>query len=133
VALKYADGARGAPRVVAKGIDEVAAKIRELGAEHKVTLLEAPALARALYKHTEIGDEIPEALYSAVAEVLAYVFQLRMFSKSGGNRPVKPGKLDVPAELDPLNPAYQQAQQAKQDKLDQKSRPSPDTDNGASA
>jgi flagellar biosynthetic protein FlhB len=107
VALKYADGAKGAPRVVAKGSDEVAAKIRELAKEHKVALLEAPALARALHKHTEIGDEIPEALYSAVAEVLAYVFQLRAFNKGAGKYPERPGKLPVPPELDPHDPASQ--------------------------
>jgi flagellar biosynthetic protein FlhB len=107
VALKYTDGGNGAPRVVAKGSDEVAAKIRELARENKVALLEAPALARALHKHTEIGDEIPEALYSAVAEVLAYVFQLRTYSKVGGNYPDRPTKLAVPPELDPLNPASQ--------------------------
>ncbi len=106
VALKYADGARGAPKVVAKGIDEVAAKIREIAKDNKVIMLEAPPLARALFKHTEIGDEIPEALYSAVAEVLAYVYQLRLFSKKGGNRPAEPKKLNVPPELDPLDPAY---------------------------
>lgn len=106
VALKYADGQRGAPKVVAKGIDEVAAKIREIAKEHKVTMLEAPPLARALFKHTEIGDEIPEQLYSAVAEVLAYVYQLRLFSKGSGNRPVEPKKIDVPPEMDPLNPAF---------------------------
>jgi flagellar biosynthetic protein FlhB len=107
VALKYTDGQGGAPRVVAKGSDEVAAKIRELAKENKVALLEAPALARALHKHTEIGDEIPEALYSAVAEVLAYVFQLRTYKTSGGTYPDRPTKLAVPAELDPLNPASQ--------------------------
>jgi flagellar biosynthetic protein FlhB len=107
VALKYADGQRGAPRVVAKGSDEVAAKIRELAKEHKVALLEAPALARALHKHTEIGDEIPEALYSAVAEVLAYVFQLRAFNKGAGKHPDRPSGLHVPPELDPHNPASQ--------------------------
>jgi flagellar biosynthetic protein FlhB len=116
VALKYADGQRGAPRVVAKGADEVAAKIRELARENKVALLEAPALARALYRHTEIDDEIPEALYSAVAEVLAYVFQLRAFSKGGGKYPDRPTKLAVPPELDPHNPASQKK---------------PDTNNGA--
>lgn len=108
VALKYADGSRGAPKVVAKGSDEVAAKIREIAKENKVPMLEAPALARALHKHTDIGDEIPEALYAAVAEVLAYVFQLRTFGKNGGYRPEVPKKLDVPPELDPLNPASQQ-------------------------
>ena len=105
VALKYADGQRGAPRVVAKGSDEVAAKIREIATLNKVTLMEAPALARALHKHTEIGDEIPEALYSAVAEVLAYVFQLRSFNKAGGKYPDRPTKLAVPPELDPHHPA----------------------------
>jgi len=103
VALKYTEGGGGAPKVVAKGADEVAAKIRELGAEHNVPLLEAPPLARALYKHTELGDEIPEALYAAVAEVLAYVFQLRSYRERGGIRPEEPRELDVPAELDPNN------------------------------
>lgn len=106
VALKYTDGQAGAPRVVAKGVDEVAAKIRELARENKVALLEAPALARALYKHTEIDDEIPETLYSAVAEVLAYVFQVRNY-KAGGRYPDRPTKLAVPPEMDPLNPASQ--------------------------
>lgn len=101
VALKYSDGQRGAPTVVAKGTDEVAARIREIAAEHKVAMLEAPPLARALYKHTDIGDEIPEALYSAVAEVLAYVYQLRNYTKHGGEYPTRPTKLPVPAELDP--------------------------------
>lgn len=105
VALKYAEGQRGAPRVVAKGADEVAAKIREIAREHKVALLEAPALARALYRHTEIDDEIPEKLYSAVAEVLAYVYQLRTWKKEGGLYPERPTKLAVPPEMDPLNPA----------------------------
>jgi len=107
VALKYADGERGAPRVVAKGIDEVAAKIRELGAEHKVALLEAPPLARALYKHVDIDQEIPEQLYSAVAEVLAYVYQLRAYKKGDADYPDRPKKLSVPDELDPQNPASQ--------------------------
>jgi flagellar biosynthetic protein FlhB len=105
VALKYADGQRGAPRVVAKGMDEVAAKIREIAQENKVAMLEAPALARALYKHTDIDDEIPERLYSAVAEVLAYVFQLRSYSKGGGLYPDRPTKLAVPPDMDPLDPA----------------------------
>ena len=107
VALKYADGERGAPRVVAKGADVIAARIRELAKENNVAMLEAPALARALHKHTEIGDEIPEALYSAVAEVLAYVFQLRAFKKGDGKHPDRPGKLPVPPELDPHDPASQ--------------------------
>lgn len=109
VALKYSETGMRAPKVVAKGADEVAAKIREIAAENNVVMLEAPPLARALYKHADLGDEIPEALYIAVAEVLAYVFQLRHYSKRGGMRPEKPSDLDVPPELDPLNPAAQQA------------------------
>jgi flagellar biosynthetic protein FlhB len=106
VALKYADGQGGAPRVVAKGADEVAAKIREIARENKVAMLEAPALARALHQHTEIDDEIPEALYAAVAEVLAYVFQLRTYNKAGGRYPDRPTKLAVPRELDPHDPLF---------------------------
>ena len=104
VALKYTDGGTGAPKVVAKGTDEVAAKIRELAKEHKVAILEAPALARALHKHTDIGDEIPARLYAAVAEVLAYVYQLRAY-RPGGRYPDRPTKLEVPADMDPNNPA----------------------------
>lgn len=103
VALSYKDGSNGAPRVVAKGKDEVAAKIREVAKENGVPLLEAPPLARALHEHAEIGDEIPEALYSAVAEVLAYVFQLKSFNQSGGSRPSEPSSIVVPPDLDPLN------------------------------
>ncbi|MFZ6693539.1 flagellar biosynthesis protein FlhB [Undibacterium sp. SXout20W] len=103
VALKYTQGGNGAPKVVAKGADEVAAKIRELAKENNVPLLEAPPLARALYKHTDLGDEIPEALYGAVAEVLAYVYQLRTYRRDGGNRPEEPRELNVPEELDPNN------------------------------
>jgi len=101
VALKYTEGRMGAPRVVAKGADAVAAKIRELAAEHRVPLLEAPPLARALFRHTELGDEIPATLYAAVAEVLAYVFQLRRYQQAGGAYPQAPVDLPVPPELDP--------------------------------
>ena len=105
VALKYSEGKMGAPRVVAKGADAVAAHIRELAAQNKVPLLEAPPLARALFRHTELGDEIPATLYAAVAEVLAYVFQLRHFQQVGGAYPNAPSALPVPSELDPLQAA----------------------------
>jgi len=101
VALVYAEGGMHAPRVVAKGADLVAARIREIAAAHRVPVLESPPLARALYRHAEIGQEIPEALYTAVAEVLAYVFQLRRHRSHGGAAPRPLGPVAVPAGLDP--------------------------------
>lgn len=99
VALKYTDNGMRAPRVVAKGTELVAARIRELAKEHKVAILEAPPLARSLYKHTKLGDEIPAGLYTAVAEVLAWVYQLRRWKAEGGEAPRTPTDLPVPAEL----------------------------------
>lgn len=101
VAIKYQDEGMLAPVVVAKGADAVALKIREIAGENKVLIMESPKLARALYTHTELGNEIPEALYSAVAEILAYVFQMRIFKKDGGFYPEIPSALAVPDELDP--------------------------------
>lgn len=100
VALKYQDGKGGAPRVVAKGTGLIAAKIRGLAAEHKVAMLEAPALARALYFNVELEREIPVDLYSAVAEVLAWVYQLRNWNKGQGERPIMPTRLNVPMGMD---------------------------------
>ncbi|WP_175731232.1 flagellar biosynthesis protein FlhB [Burkholderia ambifaria] len=100
VALQYTDGEMRAPKVVAKGVNLVAARIRELAAEHNVPLLEAPPLARALYHNVEIEREIPGSLYSAVAEVLAWVYQLRRFRSEGGAFPAAPVDLEVPADLD---------------------------------
>ena len=90
-----------APKVVAKGGDEIARRIRELAEEHRVPILEAPPLARALFRHTDIGQEIPAALYEAVALVMAYIFQLRRYKTQGGAYPMVPGSLPVPSELDP--------------------------------
>lgn len=101
VALKYSENGMRAPVVVAKGSDLLAKRIREVASEHHVPILEAPPLARALHKHTELGDTIPEALYTAVAEVLAYVYQLKRYEQQGGARPVEPVGLPVPAALDP--------------------------------
>ncbi|MGH8762336.1 MAG: flagellar type III secretion system protein FlhB, partial [Nitrosospira sp.] len=101
VALKYEDGKMRAPRVVAKGSHLLALKIREIGQEHKVPVLEAPPLARALYHHAEVGDEIPQTLYNAVAEVLAYIYQLRRHREYGGKAPRMPDTLAVPPEMDP--------------------------------
>jgi flagellar biosynthetic protein FlhB len=116
VALKYADGEMRAPKVVAKGVNLVAARIRELGREHNIPLLEAPPLARALYHNVEINREIPGALYGAVAQVLAWVYQLRKFKENGGDKPEEPDNLDVPPELDkgsvPESEADQEAAEA---------------------
>ena len=101
VAIKYKENSMRAPTVVAKGADAVALKIREIAGEHRVPTLEAPKLARALFAHTELGDEIPETLYSAVAEVLAYVFQMRVYKTYGGQEPQIPAALEVPAGMDP--------------------------------
>ncbi|MCW0209282.1 Flagellar biosynthetic protein FlhB [Achromobacter veterisilvae] len=101
VALKYDEDKHGAPRVLAKGTGLIAAKIRELAAEHRIPTLEAPPLARALHQHVELGQEIPAELYTAVAEVLAWVFQLRSWRSGWGAEPVAPTRLAVPAELDP--------------------------------
>lgn len=100
VALAYKSG-MGAPKVVAKGRGDIALKIREIGAEHGVPMLEAPPLARALYKHTELDQEVPATLYAAVAEVLAYVYQLSNWRQVGGNYPLPPREITVPAELVP--------------------------------
>ena len=101
VAIRYKEGETGAPIVVAKGVDVIAQKIREIAAEHQIMTLESPKLARALYAHTELEQQIPKALYSAVAEILAYVFQLKVFQQHGGIRPVMPDNVPVPDELDP--------------------------------
>ena len=102
VALKYDAGKMGAPVVVAKGRGEIALKIRALASEHRVPMLEAPPLARALHAHCELGEAVPAALYTAVAEVMAYVYQLNAWlAHRGGPRPPVPVELAVPAELDP--------------------------------
>jgi len=101
VALRYAEGRHGAPRVVAKGAGLVAARIRELAREHGVPLLSAPPLARALHHNVELGHEIPASLYTAVAEVLAWVYQLRSWRPGMGAEPVRPVSLPVPPGLDP--------------------------------
>lgn len=101
VAIRYKEGENGAPVVVAKGVDVIAQKIKEIAAEHQVMTLESPKLARALYAHAELEREIPQTLYSAVAEILAYVFQLRVFKQHGGVRPVMPNNVPVPDALDP--------------------------------
>ncbi len=101
VALKYSDKEMRAPRVIAKGTDLVALRIRALAEEHNIPVLEAPPLTRALYRHTKLDAEIPVALYAAVAEVLAWAYQLHRQVKEGGTAPPTPRNLPVPDTLDP--------------------------------
>jgi flagellar biosynthetic protein FlhB len=103
VALKYDDKKMGAPRVVAKGADLLAMKIRDLAKDSKVPVLQAPVLARALYAHAELDREIPAALFGAVAQVLAYVYQLRAALAGQIAMPAALPELNVPADLDPHN------------------------------
>lgn len=99
VALGYDADHMSAPRVVAKGSGEVAARIRELAAENSVPLLTAPPLARALHKYAELDAEIPAALYTAVAEVLAWVYQLSRARRDGAPAPDTPSDIVVPTEM----------------------------------
>ncbi len=104
VALKYDSKQMAAPKVVAKGMNQIAQNIRELAAEHAVPLLEAPPLARALYRHCDIDEQIPAPLYTAVAEVMAYVYQLSQYLANNGQDllpPTPPRDLVVPSEMDP--------------------------------
>lgn len=90
VALRYDDQRARAPIVVAKGMDLIAARIREIADEHGVTIVEAPPLARALHRSVDIGGEIPAALFAAVAQVLTYVYQLRAARRAGEPPPAAP-------------------------------------------
>ena len=98
VALKYDQDSMGAPVVVAKGSDEVAFKIMEVAREYKVEVLRTPPLTRAVYHNSDIGEEIPDGLYMAIAQVLAYVFQLRQFRKGRGPKPGMPD-FPIPPEM----------------------------------
>ncbi|MFQ2359604.1 flagellar biosynthesis protein FlhB [Aeromonas dhakensis] len=101
VALKYDSAKPGsAPKVVAKGTDEIAMKIREIAREYEIPVMPSPALTRAIYHATEIGHEIPEGLFAAVAQVLAYVYQLKKFRRGRGRRPNPLAKdLPIPTEF----------------------------------
>ncbi|MDE1929683.1 MAG: flagellar biosynthesis protein FlhB, partial [Burkholderiales bacterium] len=105
VALKYDDRTMAAPRVVAKGADLMALKIRDLARDARVPVLQAPPLARALYAHTEVDAEIPARLFSAVAQVLAWVYQLRDAMAAGRGLATAAPVPDVPADLDPAQDA----------------------------
>ncbi|MBD2837614.1 flagellar biosynthesis protein FlhB [Pseudomonas sp. JM0905a] len=99
VALKYDAEKGGAPVLLAKGNDFTALKIREIAQDNKVTVMESPALARAVYYSTELDQEIPAGLYLAVAQVLAYVYQLKQFRAGRGKRPAPLQDLPIPPDL----------------------------------
>ena len=101
VAIRYDEAAGGAPRVVAKGLDELAMRIQAIARESGVPVLSAPPLARALYAHVELDQEIPQALYVAVAQVLVYVYQLKRWIPGRSTAPQAPVDLPVPTEMDP--------------------------------
>ena len=101
VALRYDDTSMAAPQVIAKGTDLVALKIRELAGVHQIPVLESPMLARALYAHADLDQAIPAALYTAVAQVLAYVYRLKAALRGEGLMPGELGEPPVPVELDP--------------------------------
>ncbi|HAI97715.1 MAG: flagellar biosynthesis protein FlhB [Cycloclasticus sp.] len=98
VAIKYDEGGSGAPIVVAKGADFMAAQIRNIAVGKGITLVSAPPLARALFFTTEIDEEVPRGLYLAVAQVLAYVYQLRIAKEKRWRKPAAPGDIPIPEE-----------------------------------
>lgn len=95
IAIKYDQFGNRAPVLIAKGLDELAMHIRKIGAAHEVPIIESPALARAIYYSTEVNHEVPEKLFMAVAQILAYVYQLKTYKAGKGKRP-KPLKKDMP-------------------------------------
>ncbi len=100
VAISYDQNGNRAPVLVAKGLDELALHIRKIGGAHEVPIVESPALARAIYYSTEVNHEVPQKLFMAVAQVLAYVYQLKAYKKGKGSRPKALKKdLPIPPEL----------------------------------
>lgn len=103
VALKYDDKTMSAPQVISRGTDLIAMSIRDIARKHNVPVLQSPMLARALYAHAELDQAIPAKLYTAVAQVLAYVYRLKAAMRGEGRMPDSVPDPYVPPELDPLN------------------------------
>ncbi|TMO01656.1 flagellar biosynthesis protein FlhB [Pseudoalteromonas sp. S558] len=99
VAIKYSESAAKAPYVVAKGVDEMALRIREVARQNNKEVIELPALARAIYFSTRIDQEVPNGLYTAVAYVLTYVMQLKAYKQGRGQPPAPLPKLKIPKNL----------------------------------
>ncbi|MCZ2103890.1 MAG: EscU/YscU/HrcU family type III secretion system export apparatus switch protein [Burkholderiales bacterium] len=109
VALKYDEASMSAPQVISKGTDLLAFRIRDLAQEHAVPVLRSPMLARALYAHADLDQPIPAQLYTAVAQVLAYVYRLKAALRGAGPMPGAEPVPDahIPPELDPHSPQAQ--------------------------
>jgi flagellar biosynthetic protein FlhB len=103
VAIRYDDKTMRAPQVVSKGADLLAFKIRDIAKDHAIPVLQSPMLARALYANAELDQDIPASLYTAVAQVLAYIYRLKAALRGDGPMPGEPPLPDVPPELDPLS------------------------------
>ncbi len=100
VALKYDAAVGGAPEVIAKGVDEMALHIRTIAKENNVEIIQSPALARSLYYTAEVGDDVPEELFAAVAQVLAFIFQLNEHKKGRAKKPIPVAKeLPIPDDF----------------------------------
>ena len=105
VALKYDEKRAEAPFLVAKGIDEMALYIRELAKQHAVEVVSMPPLARAIYNTSQVHQQIPAALYQAVARVLSYVLQIKAFRTGRrASEPALPADLSVPRHLSDKTP-----------------------------
>jgi flagellar biosynthesis protein FlhB len=103
VAVRYDEKTMQAPQVISKGADLLAMKIRDVAKHHSIPVLHSPMLARALYANAELNQDIPSALYTAVAQVLAYVYKLRAALRGTGPMPLEVPQPNVPPELDPLS------------------------------
>jgi flagellar biosynthetic protein FlhB len=100
IALQYDAAVGGAPVIIAKGVDQMAIHIRTIGKEHGVEIVQSPALARSIYYTAEVGDDIPEELFAAVAQVLAFIFQLNEHKKGRARRPIPVAKkLPIPDDF----------------------------------
>ena len=105
VAMRYDEATMSAPQVISKGADLLALKIRDIANSHSIPVVQSPMLARALYAHAELDQPIPASLFTAVAQVLAYVYRLKSALRGEAPMPLTVPEPFVPPELDPLNTA----------------------------
>lgn len=103
VAIKYDEKTMRAPQVISKGADLLAMKIRDIAKNNSIPVLQSPMLARALYANADLDQDIPASLYTAVAQVLAYIYRLKAAMRGDGPMPGEPPQPFVPPELDPMS------------------------------